>query len=142
MGLTYVALHEVTWCMVVWCTQDAPRRQQFYVAPAMSALQVQNFGGYSKTRYKKLVAHMESHANAVSLPESREQCYIKATNNKNNRNNNKNNTLDHPVRSHVFLILALSVSIILHPLAVLLWSIECFDFSVLLFKELCFIVIY
>ena len=23
--LRYVALHEVTWCMVVWCTQNAPR---------------------------------------------------------------------------------------------------------------------
>ena len=23
--LTYVALHEVTWCMVVWCTQNVPR---------------------------------------------------------------------------------------------------------------------
>ncbi len=27
--LTYVALHEVTRCMVVWCTQNAPRWQQF-----------------------------------------------------------------------------------------------------------------
>ena len=36
--LTYVALHEMTWCMVVWCTQNAPRWQQFHVAPAMSAL--------------------------------------------------------------------------------------------------------
>ena len=35
---TYVALHEMTWCMVVWCTQNAPRWQQFHVAPAMSAL--------------------------------------------------------------------------------------------------------
>ena len=35
----YVALHEVTWCMVVaWCTQNAPRRQRFHVAPAVSAL--------------------------------------------------------------------------------------------------------
>ena len=25
-------------CMVVWRTQNAPRRQQFHVAPAMSAL--------------------------------------------------------------------------------------------------------
>ena len=47
MHLTYVALHEVTWFMVVWCTQNAPRRQQFYVAPAMSALYVHHFGGYS-----------------------------------------------------------------------------------------------
>ena len=35
---TFVALHEVTWCMIVRCTQNAPRRQQFYVAPAMPAL--------------------------------------------------------------------------------------------------------
>ena len=36
--LTYVALHEVTWCIVVWCTQNVPRWQQFHVAPAMPAL--------------------------------------------------------------------------------------------------------
>ena len=29
-----------------------------------------HFGGYSKPRYKKLVAHVESHASAVSLLES------------------------------------------------------------------------
>jgi len=23
--MAYVALHEMTWCMVVWCTQNAPR---------------------------------------------------------------------------------------------------------------------
>ena len=34
----YVALHEMTWCMFVWCTQNALRRQQFHVAPAMPAL--------------------------------------------------------------------------------------------------------
>ena len=33
MHFTYVALHEVIWCMVVWCTQNAPRRQQLHVAP-------------------------------------------------------------------------------------------------------------
>ena len=70
MHLTYVALHEVTWCVVVWCTQNAPRRQQFHVAPAMPALYVHLFSGYSKTRYKKLVTHAESHANAVSLIQS------------------------------------------------------------------------
>ena len=35
--LTYVALH-LTWCMVVWCTQNMPRWQQFHVAPATPAL--------------------------------------------------------------------------------------------------------
>ena len=38
MYLAYVALHEVTWCMVVWFTQNVPRWQQFHVAPAMPAL--------------------------------------------------------------------------------------------------------
>ena len=38
MHLTYVALHQVTWCMVVSCTQNVPRRQQFYVAQTTSAL--------------------------------------------------------------------------------------------------------
>ena len=38
--------------VVVWCTQNAPRRQQFHVAPAMSALEVHLFGGYSKHAIK------------------------------------------------------------------------------------------
>ena len=33
-----VALHEVTWCMVVWCTQNAPRRQQFHDTSHVSAV--------------------------------------------------------------------------------------------------------
>ena len=33
----YVALHEVTWCMVVWYIQEAPRRRKIHVAPAMPA---------------------------------------------------------------------------------------------------------
>ena len=33
-----VTLREVTWSMVVWCTQNAPRWQQFHVAPTMPAL--------------------------------------------------------------------------------------------------------
>ena len=46
-------------CMVY--TELAPSRQQFHVAPAMSALDIQ------KTRYEKLVTHVEPHASAVSL---------------------------------------------------------------------------
>ena len=41
------------------------------------------FGGYSKTRYKKLFTYAESHASAVSLLESAEQRYTKAINNNN-----------------------------------------------------------
>ena len=61
-------------------TEPAPRRLQFLVAPAMSALQVHHFGGYSKItppqkkqktkkqpRYIKLVIQVEPHASAVSL---------------------------------------------------------------------------
>ena len=33
---------------------------------------INKFGGYSKTRYKKLFTHVESHASAVSLLESGE----------------------------------------------------------------------
>ena len=36
-----------------------------------------------KTRYKKLVTNIESHASAVSLFESGEERYIKAINNNN-----------------------------------------------------------
>ena len=50
----------------------APRRLQFDVAPAMPALYVHHFGGYSKTKTKqkratKLVTHAEPHASAMSL---------------------------------------------------------------------------
>ena len=77
----YVTLHEVTWCMFVWCAQNAPRWQQFHVAPAMPVLWVHHIRGYSKTHYKKLVTHVEWLASTASLLESGEQRYIKAINN-------------------------------------------------------------
>ena len=46
--------------------------QQILVAPAMPALSVHHFGGYSKTLYKTLVTHVESHASAECLLESGE----------------------------------------------------------------------
>ena len=85
MHPTYVALHEVTWCMVVWRTQNVPRCQQFHVVPAMSALWVHHFGGYSKTSHKKLFTHAESQVSAMSLLEGGEQRHIKAINNSNNK---------------------------------------------------------
>ena len=48
-------------------TELAPKCQQFHVAPAMPALKVHHFGGYSKPCYKKLVTHVKSHVSAVSL---------------------------------------------------------------------------
>ena len=52
-------------CMVY--TELAPRRQQFHVAPAMSALKYTTSVDIKKRRYKKLVTHVESPASAVSL---------------------------------------------------------------------------
>ena len=53
-------------------TELAPRKLQFHVAPAMPALKYttsvdKKKKKKKKTRYKKLVTHVESHANAVSL---------------------------------------------------------------------------
>ena len=42
--------------------------------------------GHSKTCYKKLVTHVDSHASVVSLLESREQRYIKVINSNNQLN--------------------------------------------------------
>ena len=68
--MTYVALHEETWRMVVWCTQNAPRQQRFDVAPALSALEVNHFSGCSKRRCKKLVTVAESYARAARAENS------------------------------------------------------------------------
>ena len=52
-------------CMV--STELAPRRQQFHVAPAMPALKYTTSVDIQKTRYKKLVTHVEPQVSAVSL---------------------------------------------------------------------------
>ena len=56
-------------------TELVLRQQQFHVAPATY---VHHFGGYSKTCYKKLVTHVESHASAVSLLKRAENSTIEA----------------------------------------------------------------
>ena len=70
-------LCDVMQCMVVWCTQNVPRQQYFYVAPAMPALWHQPchplgwiWKQKNKMCYKKPVTQAESHAIAVSLLES------------------------------------------------------------------------
>ena len=79
MHMTYVALHEVTWCMIVWCTQNEPKWQQLHVAPAMPAplsTPLQWILKKQKICYEKLVTHAESHASTVSLLESEEYSAI------------------------------------------------------------------
>ena len=65
--LTYVALHEVTWCMVVWCTQNLHRdgcsfmwHQPCQHCKYTTSVDIQK-------RAIKLVTHVERHASAVSL---------------------------------------------------------------------------
>ena len=53
-------------------SRATPRRRQFHVAPAMPALKYTTSVDIQKMRYKKLVAHVESHASAVGLLESGE----------------------------------------------------------------------
>ena len=54
-------------------TEFTPRRQQFHVASAMPALKYTTSVDIQKTRYKKPVTHVESHASTVSLLKSRER---------------------------------------------------------------------
>ena len=71
----------MTWCMVVWCTQNALGWQQFHVAPAITVLWVHHFGEYLTVHYKKLFTLVESHASILTLLESGEWRYIKVINN-------------------------------------------------------------
>ena len=61
-------------------TELAPRRQQFHVAPAMPSAvsDITSVDIFKKTRYKKLVTHVESRASAVSLLKRAENSAIKA----------------------------------------------------------------
>ena len=68
MHLTYVALHEVTWCMVVWYTERAETAAVSCDTSHASAASTPLI----ETHYKKLFTHVESHASALSLLESGE----------------------------------------------------------------------
>ena len=65
----YVALHEVTWCMVVWYTQNLRRDGCSFMwhQPTSAVTKYTTSVAIQKTRYKKLVTHVEPHASAVSL---------------------------------------------------------------------------
>ena len=52
-------------CMMY--TELAPRRHQFHVAPAMSALKYTTSVDIQKSAIKKLVTHVEPHTSAMSL---------------------------------------------------------------------------
>ena len=65
MHLTYVAVHEVTWCMVVWCTQNAPTdgSSSVHVAPAAMLAAASTYTtsvDIQKRAMKKIFTHMTS----------------------------------------------------------------------------------
>ena len=67
--MTYVALHEVTRCMVVWCTVTK-RTETAAVSCGTShasAVSTPLRWILKKMCYKKLFTHVESHVSAVSL---------------------------------------------------------------------------
>ena len=68
MHLTYVALHEVTCCVVVRCTQNLRRDGcSFMWHQPCQRCKYTTSVDIKKMRYKKLVTHVEPHASAVSL---------------------------------------------------------------------------
>ena len=70
----YVALHEVTWCMVVLCTQTLRRDgSSFMWHQPCQRCKYTTSVDIQKRAIKKLVTKVESHASAVSLLESGEQ---------------------------------------------------------------------
>ena len=71
----HVALHEVTWCMVVWCTQNLCRDGLCGTSHA-STVSTPLWWRKKKMRYKKLVTHVEPHTSTVSLLEKVENSAI------------------------------------------------------------------
>ena len=74
MHLMYVALHEVTWCMVVWCTQNLHWDgcsfmwlKSTTVASAVTSVSIPLQWIFKKHTIKKLVTHVEPHASTVNL---------------------------------------------------------------------------
>jgi len=65
----YVALHEVTWYMVVWCTQNLHRDGSSFMwhQPCLRCKYTTSMDILKNALYKKLVTHVESHVSAVSL---------------------------------------------------------------------------
>ena len=75
----YVALHEVTWCMVVWCTQNLRRDGcSFMWHQPCQRCKYTTSVDIQKARYKKLVSHVAPHASAVSLLKRAENSAIQA----------------------------------------------------------------
>ena len=63
----YVALHEVTWCTVVWCTQNLRRDSCSFMWHQPCRRCKYTTSVDMQKRAIKLVTRVESHASAVSL---------------------------------------------------------------------------
>ena len=70
MHHTYEALHEVTWCMVVWCTQNLRRDGSSFMwyQPCQRCKYTTSVDIQQQQKHTiKLVTHAEPHASAMSL---------------------------------------------------------------------------
>ena len=86
MHVTYVALHEVIWCMVVWCTLNLRRDGSSFMWH-QSCQRCKNTTSVDIEKraiksYSLIIT--ESHTSAVSLLESGEQRCMKTINNSSN----------------------------------------------------------
>ena len=72
MQLTYVALHEVTWCMVEWCTHNTLRQQQFQWHQPCQCHKYPTLVDIKKMHCIKLSILSESQVSAASLLEGGE----------------------------------------------------------------------
>ena len=72
--MTYVALHEVTRCMVVWCAQNAllHRSSSMGHQPCQRCTYTTSVDKQKRAIKSYIVTHAEKHADAVSLLESGE----------------------------------------------------------------------
>ena len=75
--LTYVALHEVTWCMVVWCTQNLHRDSCSFMwhQPCKRCKNTTSVD-IQKTHYKASHSCRTTRKRSESAQESREWRYI------------------------------------------------------------------
>ena len=64
--VTYVAVHEVTWSMVVWCTHDFAETAAVSCGTSHASAVSTPLRWIFKKRAIKLVTHVEPHASAVN----------------------------------------------------------------------------
>ena len=77
MHLTYVALHDVTWCMVEWCIQNLRRNGSISRgtshATTTERYQYATSVDINNTRYKRIQSLIQNHMRHVRIESALEQ---------------------------------------------------------------------